>query len=176
MRRYVRARIEGGTYFFTVNLARRGGNRLLIDRIDALRDAFRATRRAHPFHIDAIVVLPEHLHAIWTLPPGDADFSVRWSLIKARFSRAVEPGERRSVSRLRRRERGVWQRRYYEHVIRDETDFARHVDYVHWNPVKHGWAARAADWPHSSFHRFVRRGWLPADWAVSEAVAALDMG
>jgi putative transposase len=176
MRRYIRARIEGGTYFFTANLAQRGDNSLLVDRIDALRDAFRSTRRVHPFIIDAIVVLPEHLHAIWTLPPGDSDFSTRWSLIKARFSRAIESAEHVSKSRLRRRERGVWQRRFHEHVIRDETDLAQHIDYIHWNPVKHDRVERVADWPHSSFHQFVRRGRLPADWAVSKAVADLDLG
>ncbi|MBS0581936.1 MAG: transposase [Proteobacteria bacterium] len=175
MRRYVRAKIEGGTYFFTVNLAQRRDSHLLIDRIDALRDAFRTTRRAHPFDIDAIVVLPEHLHTIWTLPEGDTDFSTRWSLIKARFSRVIEPEEQISASRLRRRERGIWQRRYYEHVIRDEADFSRHVDYIHWNPVKHGWVERVADWPHSSFHQYVRQGWLPANWAVSETIADLDL-
>lgn len=168
MRRYIRARVSRGTYFFTVNLAERRDNRLLVERIDALRDAFRATKRKHPFRLEALVVLPEHLHALWTLPEGDADFATRWALIKARFSRSIVPTEYRSDSRLRRRERGIWQRRYYEHLIRDEADFARHVDYVHWNPVKHGWVARVGDWPHSSFHRFVQRGDLPADWAFRE--------
>lgn len=166
MRRYIRARIPGGTYFFTVNLAERLENRLLVDRIGALRDAFRTTRREHPFRIDAIVVLPEHLHALWSLPEDDADYAMRWSLIKARFSRAIAVRENRSASRVGKRERGIWQRRYYEHVIRGPEDLARHVDYIHWNPVKHGWVQRASDWPHSSFHRFVREGLLSCDWAV----------
>ena len=170
MRRYIRAYQPGGTFFFTVNLAERTGSRLLTERIGLLREAFRTTRRSHPFRIEAIVILPEHLHALWTLPPGDSNYSMRWSLIKARFSRSIESGERRSGSRLRRRERGLWQRRFYEHVIRDEEDFARHVDYIHWNPVKHGWVERVVDWPYSSFHRYVRRGWLTPDWAAPEAV------
>ena len=175
MRRYIRAYRPGGTFFFTVNLAERSGNRLLVERIGALREGFRATRRSRPFRIEAIVVLPEHLHALWTLPEGDSDYSTSWSLIKARFSRTIESGERRSSSRLRRRERGLWQRRFYEHVIRDEGDFVRHVDYIHGNPVKHGWVERAADWPYSSFHAFVRRGWLPMDWAAPPGIVELDV-
>jgi putative transposase len=166
MRRYVRAKVPGGTYFFTVNLAERSGSRVLIDEVASLRGAFAATMRDHPFRIDAVVVLPEHLHVLWTLPRGDADFSTRWALIKARFSRALEGNEYRSRSRIRKRERGVWQRRYYEHVIRDEDDFGRHVDYIHWNPVKHGYVGRAVDWPYSSFHRYVRYGCLNAEWGV----------
>ncbi len=175
MRHYIRARVSGGTYFFTVNLAERRSNQLLVQRIDALREAFRLTRRDHPFQIDAIVVLPEHLHTMWTLPEGDADFSMRWSLIKARFSRAIEASERRSSSRMRRRERGIWQRRFYEHAIRDERDWEKHVDYIHWNPVKHGWVKRVAEWPYSSFHYFVRRGWLPLDWAALDNGAELNL-
>ncbi len=164
MRRYLRLRRTGATYFFTVNLQQREGNRLLIDRIDALRHAIAETRRTHPFSIDAIVVLPEHLHALWTLPIGDADYSMRWALIKAGFSRVIERGETVSASRVRRRERGIWQRRFYEHTIRDERDMKAHIDYIHWNPVKHGWVPQTADWPWSSFHRYVREGALPIDW------------
>lgn len=169
MRSYIRTRIPGATYFFTVNLAKREENHLLVDRIDALRAAYRTTCQNHPFRTDAIVVLPEHLHVLWTLPPGDADFATRWALIKARFSRSVDNNEFRSKSRLRKRERGVWQRRYYEHTIRDAQDLVRHVDYIHWNPVKHGWVERVADWPYSSFHKFVRAGLLPVDWGESSA-------
>jgi putative transposase len=164
MTNYRRSSIPGGSYFFTVNLADRS-SRLLTDHIDALRAAFRYTRRRHPFVIEAIVVLPDHLHAICTLPDGDADFALRWRLIKAAFSRALPSGEPISPSRSRKAERGIWQRRYWEHAIRDETDFARHVEYIHINPVKHGHVARVRDWPHSSFQRIVRRGILPADWA-----------
>ncbi|WP_019612201.1 transposase [Thioalkalivibrio sp. AKL7] len=161
---YRRVRVPGGTYFFTVNAAVRVGNTLLTDHIDALRDAFREVRHRHPFVIDAMVVLPEHLHCIWRLPDDDADFSRRWRLIKARFSRLVCAGEARTRSRARRGERGLWQRRFWEHCIRDEDDWVRHVDYIHYNPVKHGWARCVAEWPYSSSHRFVRAGVYPVDW------------
>jgi putative transposase len=164
MTTYRRNFVAGGTYFFTVNLAERR-LQLLTDNIELLRAAFRDTRRRHPFTIDAIVVLPDHLHAIWTLPAGDADFAVRWQLIKARFSRGLPPGERISVSRSRKRERGIWQRRYWEHTLRDEEDFSRHVDYIHFNPVKHGHVERVEDWPFSSFHRMVRLGVYAESWA-----------
>jgi len=165
MTEYRRVKIAGATYFFTVNLAERQRNRLLVDRIDALRQAFRRVKKEHPFKIDAIVVLPEHLHCIWSLPDGDTDYKMRWSLIKAGFSRGVPLGERRSKSRVDRGERGIWQRRFWEHVIRDDRDFEQHVNYIHWNPVKHRWAKRVVDWPHSSFHGYVRRGIYPVGWA-----------
>ena len=161
---YLRHRVAGGTYFFTVNLAERR-SAMLVEDIDALRAAFVATRRARPFKLDAIVVLPEHLHCLWTLPVGDDDFPVRWAQIKAGFSRHVACDEYRRRSRIRKRERGVWQRRYWEHLIRDEDDLHRHLDYVHFNPVKHGHVGLAADWPHSSFLRYVARGVYPMDWA-----------
>jgi putative transposase len=164
MTNYRRNRIAGGCYFFTVNLAERRLS-LLTDHITLLREAFRYARLRHPFTIEGIVILPDHLHAIWTLPKGDDDFSLRWRLIKSAFSRGLPSGERISASRLRKGERGVWQRRYWEHTIRDDSDFARHMDYVHFNPVKHGHVARIADWPHSSFHRLVKLGVYPSDWA-----------
>ena len=109
-------------------------------------------------------MLPDHLHAIWSLPEGDADFATRWSLIKSGFSRGLSASAARSPSKLGKREKGIWQRRYWEHVIRDEADMARHIDYIHFNPVKHGLVSRVCDWPHSSFHRYVAEGVLPADW------------
>ncbi|WHZ18747.1 MAG: transposase [Rhodanobacteraceae bacterium] len=162
--RYRRSNVAGGTYFFTVNLADRS-SRLLIEHIDALRDAVRMVKSQHSFEIVAWVVLPDHMHAIWTLPEGDHDFSGRWSLIKGGFSRAIAWKEAVSASRAGKRERGIWQRRFWEHLIRDDTDLQRHVDYVHINPVKHGHVARAADWPHSSIHRYIERGWLTKEWA-----------
>jgi putative transposase len=118
-----------------------------------LRSSFRDTRARHPFTIDAIVVLPDHLHAIWTLPEGDADYATRWRQIKSAFSRALPHDEAISSSRLRKGERGVWQRRYWEHTLRDQDDFAAHVDYIHFNPVKHGHAPEPDEWPYSSIHR-----------------------
>jgi putative transposase len=164
MTNYRRYRITGGTYFFTVNLEERK-RRLLTEHITILRDAFRVVKNAHPFVIDAVVVLPEHLHTIWTLPEGDDDFSLRWRQIKSAFSRVIENEEKISSSRLRKQERGLWQRRFWEHAIRDEDDFNRHIDYIHFNPVKHGYVQRTVDWQFSSFHRYVRLGILPADWA-----------
>lgn len=160
---YRRYRVEGGCYFFTVALYDRR-QALLTENIDALRGAFSHVKRAHPFHIDAMVVLPEHLHCIWTLPAGDDDFSLRWRQIKAAFSRQLPAGERRSASRTDKHERGIWQRRFWEHAIRDDDDFARHVDYIHFNPVKHGWVGSVADWPYSTFIRYVERGVYPSDW------------
>ena len=157
---YLRYRIDGGTYFFTVNLAERNRT-LLTERIDNLREAFRVVKEAHPFKIDAMVILPDHLHTIWTLPDGDHDFSQRWRQIKSAFSKEIAKEERISRSCLRKQERGIWQRRFWEHAIRDEEDFRRHVDYIHFNPVKHGYVQKVADWPYSSFHRYVRLGILP---------------
>jgi putative transposase len=166
--RYRRSNLGGGTYFFTVNLAERS-RRLLVEYVDLLRDAFNVVKRRHPFHIDAVVVLPDHLHAIWTLPPGDVDYPTRWMLIKAGFSRRVSGGERISTSRQSKGERGLWQRRYWEHTIRNEEDFRRHVDYIHYNPVKHGHVVRPTDWVYSSIHRYVHEGILPADWGYATA-------
>jgi putative transposase len=124
---YRRNRMEGGIYFFTVNLLDRRSN-LLVTEIDALRNAVRATRTYYPFHIDAWVVLPEHMHCLWTLPPDDRDFPVRWQMIKGSFSRSVPRAEHRHASLVRKREAGIWQRRYWEHTIRDERDYAAHMD------------------------------------------------
>lgn len=164
MTQYRRNRVPGGTYFFTVNLLDRRSD-LLSRHIQDLRDAVRHVRASAAFHIDAWVVLPEHMHCIWTLPDGDADFSSRWQAIKVGFSKSLPPGEHRSASRIGKGERGIWQRRFWEHTIRDDRDYAAHVDYVHFNPVKHGLVSDVRDWPYSSFHRDVARGIYPAAWA-----------
>ena len=164
MTEYRRFQHPGATWFFTVNLVERHGNRLLTERIDLLRMAFTHVKAKHPYEIDAVVILPEHLHCILTLPDGDSDFSTRWGLIKAYFSRHIAKGERISQSREKRGERGLWQRRFWEHLIRDERDYRQHIDYIHWNPVKHGWARYVKDWPHSSFHGYVKRGMYPENW------------
>ena len=168
MTNYRRNFLTGGSFFFTVNLADRR-LRLLTEHVHLLRQSFRDVRRCHPFTIEAIVILPDHLHAIWTLPEGDAGFALRWRLIKSAFSRGLAGGERVSLSRAERKERGVWQRRYWEHTLRDVADFARHADYIHFNPVKHGHVRRVLDWPHSSFHRMVKLGIYPADWGGTAA-------
>jgi putative transposase len=164
---YRRNRIPGGTYFFTVNLLDRRSD-LLTRHIEPLRAAIRRARVLHPFHIDAWVVLPDHMHCLWTLPEGDTNYGMRWQIIKAGVSRAIEPGEPRSASRTAKSERGIWQRRFWEHTIRDDADYAAHMDYIHFNPVKHGHAPTPAAWPHSTFHQAVTRGLYPQNWHPTE--------
>jgi putative transposase len=156
---YRRNRVAGGTFFFTVNLLDRGSG-LLVTRIEALRDAVRQARRRAPFHIDA----PDHMHCLWTLPGGDSGFPGRWRAIKTAFSKPLPNGEPRSSVMTSRGERGIWQRRYWEHTIRDNRDYAAHMDYTHVNPVKHGLVEHPADWPHSTFRRCVANGLYPAGW------------
>ena len=163
MSNYRRYRVSGGCYFFTVNLLERNKH-LLVEHVDLLREAVRITKQQRPFHINAWVVLPEHLHCIWTLPPDDDDFSSRWRAIKTHFSKALPKGERLTLNRQQRGERGIWQRRYWEHVIRDDNDYVRHIDYIHFNPVKHGWVDAVKDWPYSTFHQFVEQGVYSQDW------------
>jgi putative transposase len=160
---YRRSRVPGATYFFTVNLADRQRT-WLVDHIDLLRQAFSSVKQRHPFTLDAIVILPDHLHALWTLPPKDRDFATRWMLIKGHFSRGLPDFDTRGRSRRRKGERGIWQRRYWEHLIRDEDDFARHVDYIHYNPVKHGHVRCASAWAWSSIHQYQHRGLIPRNW------------
>jgi putative transposase len=174
MRTYKRLQINGGCYFFTVNLAQRQDNNLLVRHIDSLRAAFKQIRSSHPFEIDAIVILPEHLHCLWQLPADDKDYSTRWRLIKSRFSMNITQDEAISPSRQRKGERGIWQRRYWEHCIRDEADYQNHLDYIHYNPVKHGHVQSVKDWPYSSFHRWVKRGMYPENWAASPEVVEYE--
>jgi putative transposase len=162
MPQYRRAKIDGSIFFFTVVLADRSST-LLVDEIDRLRMAYRLGSERRPFETVAICVLPDHIHALWSLPEGDADFSVRWRLIKSGFSRGLQE-QPRSPSKIVKREKGIWQRRFWEHAIRDDADLERHVDYIHYTPMKHGLVTRVADWRHSSFHRYVERGVLDPDW------------
>lgn len=164
---YRRARYPGGTWFFTVNLLQRAGNDLLVRHIDDLGRVVARVRSAHPFAIHGWVVMPGHLHCLISLPENDTDFALRWRLIKGGFSQAIPANERRSSVPQRRGERAVWPRRYWEHLIRNEADFSAHMDYLHFNPVKHGLVKRVADWPYSTFHRLVERGIYPPDWAGS---------
>ncbi len=175
MPNYRRWRREGGSYFFTVTLADRRTT-LLVDQIDALRDAVARVQSRYPFEIDGAVVLPEHLHMIWTLPAGDADFAKRWRLIKSGFSRRLTASPDRTASQVEKREKGIWQRRFYEHLIRDENDFNQHLDYIHFNPVKHGHVKRPADWPHSSIHRYIREGVFDAEWGTNGIRKDLNLG
>ena len=174
MANYRRNWLPGGTYFFTVNLAQRRDTDLLTRHVDLLRHAVRVTKTAHPFDIVAWVVLPDHMHAIWSLPPDDADYALRWRAIKSIFSRGLAATEHTPSARLNRGERGIWQRRFWEHTIRDERDLENHIAYIHYNPVKHGHCTMPNDWPHSSSHRFVRDGTLSLDWAVAKDIGVPD--
>ena len=175
MARYRRNFIAGGTFFFTVKLAD-PKSRLLVEHIDLLRAAYMDVQKQYPFETVAVCVLPNHIHAIWTLPPDDADYSLRWRLIKTKFSAHFPHAENLSASKQRRHERGIWQRRFYEHTVRDETDLQRCADYIHFNPVKHGLCGNVRDWPFSSFHRYVRDGWLPLDWGGTKETAVISFG
>lgn len=158
MSEYRRFRLPGASIYFTVCLAQRGTT-LLTDEIDRLRLAVAQTRAERPFTIDAFVVLPDHLHCIWTLPERDSDYATRWRLIKSRFSRGL-PRRRSKASQVMRQERGIWQRRFWEHHLRDDSDFRLHVAHCLQNPVRHGLVETAEEWPFSSIHRDRRRGHL----------------
>jgi putative transposase len=174
---YRRAYIKGGAFFFTV--VTNGRYPIFYDKsaVDLLKASFRRVILAHPFDLDAIVVLPDHLHCIWILPEGDSDFSTRWRLIKSDFSRNywAAPAAEISDSRLIKKERGIWQRRFWEHAIRNETDLNTHRDYIHYNPVKHGLADSPANWQYSSYNTFMKKGLYPADWGSAPRKELLEM-
>jgi putative transposase len=167
----------GSTFFFTVISHRR--RPILCDapiRI-ALRNAIQTVRMQRPFVIDAWVLLPDHLHCVWTLPSNDVDYSTRWSLIKHQVSyvcRASYEDAAPTMSRQKHGDAAIWQRRFWEHTIRNDIDMERHVDYIHFNPVKHGHAAHAAEWPYSTFRRYVREGTYPEDWGGAPYLTNLD--
>ena len=170
MPNYRRSNAPGASYFFTVVTHRRRPYFETEIARNAFFTAMREVRESHPFRIDAWVLLPDHFHTIWTLPVGDADFSQRWSHIKRITSSACRHlVELRSMSarQITKGENGFWQRRFWEHQIRDDADFATHADYIHWNPVKHGLVERPADWPYSSFPKYVAREVYSADWAAT---------
>lgn len=174
MPNFRRVRVPGGTWFFSVNLLERH-NRLLTERIVNLRWAIARTKRSHPFRIEALVILPDHLHAVLTLPPGDSNFSTRWRLIKTTFAKSLPKTERLSSVRQAKGERGIWQRRFWEHYIRDERDLVQHIRYCYFNPVKHGHVTRMADWPHSTYHRDVRIGRFEPDVEIAD-IARMAFG
>jgi len=174
--RYRRPR-TGNTYFFTLVSFRRNPILCLPPIRSALRRAIVDVRATRPFDIDAWVLMPDHLHCIWTLPDDDTDYATRWTMIRSAVSRValvstVSTGTR-NPSRIAHREASIWQRRLQEYQIRDDRDFERHVDYIHFNPVRHGHVANAADWPYSTFHRYVKNGVYPADWNATRQVEAM---
>lgn len=162
MSNYHRARVPGGSYFFTL-VAHDRLPVLTSDNVRvALRAAVQSVREEHPFHVEAWVLLPDHLHCIWRLPEDDADYSMRWAKIKrlTRHHIGISAGQK------------LWQPRYWEHCIRNENDFTNHIDYIHWNPVKHGLVRSAAEWPYSTFNRFVAAGMYPENWGVADDEAS----
>ncbi|MBL8523495.1 MAG: transposase [Betaproteobacteria bacterium] len=179
MPNYRRSRVPGGSYFFTVVTH---GRRPYFESESArlaLFAALREIRHSHPFRIDAWVLLPDHIHTIWTLPANDSDFSQRWARIKRITSnscRQLVDRESMSSQQIANGENGFWQRRFWEHQIRDEADFAAHTDYIHRNPVKHGLVERPMDWPYSSFQRYLAKRVYPADWATAAPNGSVSFG
>jgi putative transposase len=156
MSHYRRVRIQGGSYFFTVNLSDRRST-LLTDEHDLLKKSLQSIKRKHPFKLHGWVVLPDHLHCIWTLPAKDTDYPGRWREIKKAFTNACRNKYRTFPAQL-------WQPRFWEHTIRNQTDFKNHFDYIHFNPVKHGYVEQVKNWPYSSFHYFVKAGMYIENW------------
>ena len=167
--KYRRLRIDGATYFFTVVTHERKPILTVDANLNLLREAFREVMKKRPFTIDAIVILPDHLHCIWTMPKDNSDFSTRWRLIKTYFSRRCDSQFRSepSLSRTKKSEQAIWQRRYWEHYIRNQEDYNRHIDYIHYNPVKHGYVRAPKDWAASSFHKFAKEGRTDINWGAS---------
>lgn len=162
--RYRRVFVPGGTYFFTVNLQNRSTT-LLTDKIDCLRFALKKTMFYYPYSIEGLVVLPDHLHMLMHMPETDKDYSVRWNMIKGLFSKQISAAEKINSARKNKRERGIWQRRFWEHLIRNERDYEKHLNYIHYNPVKHGYVDTPWEWKYSSIHRLRKEGVVPKNWA-----------
>jgi putative transposase len=177
MANYRRVIINGGTYFFTVNLNDRK-SQLLTQHIENLREAVRKVKSKYPFKIIAWVVLPEHLHCIWQLPDNDNDYNIRWRLIKTYFSKSLLnillSDVNLSSSRTQKHEKAIWQRRYWEHLIRDENDLQQHIDYIHINPLKHGYVKAVFDWPYSTFHHYVAQNIYGNNWGYDLNIADLN--
>ena len=155
--KYRRAFIPGGTWFFTVVTNQRQAFLAEPENISVLREAFKQVKEKYPFTIDAIVIMPDHLHCIWTLPKSDSDFATRWRLIKTWFTKHCQQDFR-----------PIWQRRYWEHLLRDEADYNKHIDYIHYNPVKHRYVNSVAEWQYSSFHKYLKQGFYPENWGCIE--------
>lgn len=177
MSNYRRNKQAGATYFFTLCLHDRRST-LLTDYIDVLRLAYRKTQNKKPFITEAMVVLPEHVHALWTLPENDADYANRIRLFKSHFTRQLpnELKQTTNANRQKHKQTGVWQLRYWEHTIRDEQDFINHVNYIHYNPVKHGYVKHVKDWEYSTFHKHVKNGVYDEDWGSDYQIVDVNFG
>ena len=165
---YRRLYIKGGIYFFTVVTYDR--KPILSDEIalKRLKASFRYTLQKHPFKIKGLVILPDHLHCIWQLPENDHDFSIRWNMIKRYFSSGF------NVESNHRREKKIWQRRFWEHAVRDENNLNQCLDYIHYNPVKHGYVASPCDWSQSTFHNHVQKGHYDIHWGRNEIPQSIE--
>jgi putative transposase len=175
--RYRRVTVAGASYFFTVVTYRRQPLFAEPQAVELLRAAIQRVQERRPFVLEAQVILPDHLHALWTLPEDDFDFATRWRLIKEAFTRAYAPGHRlpsRDAGRAARGERTVWQRRYWDHLVRSDRDFSAHVEYIHFNPVRHGLVSAPRDWPHSTFLAWVARGSYDLTWGSQQPPALPD--
>ena len=177
---YRRSTIAGGTYFFTVLTYRRQKILTQQNHIETLREAIKHVKQNDPFNIDAWVVLPDHMHCIWTMPPDESDYSKRWGMIKSSFSKQLKNKLQRNEwitkSKQKHRETTIWQRRFWEHTIRDDEDYRTHMDYLHYNPVKHRLVKNVKDWPYSSFHKYVKNGFYSNDWGGCEINDAKTFG
>ena len=168
---YRRAKVAGASYFFTIVTHDRHPIFRNVEAVALFQTGLKRIKSRHPFEVDAFVILPDHIHMVWTLPDGDAEFSTRWRLIKEAFTKPFVWQRQqldRSTSRLAKGEQAIWQRRFWEHVVRDEADYAAHIDYIHYNPVRHGLASAARDWPYSSFSSCVERGVYEPHWGADE--------
>lgn len=174
---YRRAYHPGGSYFFTLVAADRRPILQSGEAVEILRKSFRQVMKKYPFSVDAAVILPDHLHCIWTLPSDDKDFSTRWRLIKTWFTKHCPKDLRGEISASRRKknEQAIWQHRFWEHLLRNELDYRHHVEYIHYNPVKHGYVTQPCYWPYSSFQHYVRSGIYPSDWGFSDPQSELKM-
>ena len=173
MPNFRRARMPGGTFFFTVVTYKRQRFLTQLECRNILREVINGVKKQHPFTIDGWVLLPDHIHCIWSLPEGDNDFSKRWGLIKAGFSKRskglLHRDQWMTAAKRKYRETTIWQRRFWEHMIRGQNDFNTHMDYLHFNPVKHGLVKCVKNWPYSTFHRCVKKGFYQPDWGGNNA-------
>jgi putative transposase len=174
---YHRVYVNGGTYFFTLITYMRYPIFKEETAIRLLKNCFQITMKKYLFYVDAIVIMPDHLHTIWTLPDGEFDFSVRWKQIKMTFSKRYSGNysNKLTKSMINKKEKGIWQRRFWEHAIRSQEDFNKHCDYIHYNPVKHGLVNIPTEWEHSSFRKFVEKGLYDKDWGKLERRELIEM-